>query len=246
MTDIIVGRNPVLEALKSGCPLNKVLLAKNTERHSAIAEILYRSRERGVPVEFVVSSAIDRLSATGANQGVMAYAAATEYTALSDLLAISRERKEPPLYVVLDGIEDPQNLGAILRTAEATGVHGVIVRSRRAAGLTAAVFKASAGAAAHMAVARVANISQALATLQQNSVWVIGIDQRGSMDYTNVDFKPATAIVVGSEGKGLSSLVKNRCDFLASIPMMGRVTSLNASVAAAVVMYEARKQRSKS
>jgi len=246
MPDIIIGRNSIVEALKSGCPLNKILLAQNVARHGAIAEILYLSRGKGIPVEYVAQSAIDRISATTANQGVLAYAAAREYVDLSDLLGISRERNEPPLYVVLDGIEDPQNLGAILRTAEATGVHGVVVRSRRAAGLTPAVFKASAGAVAYMAVARMPNIAQTLALLQQHNVWVIGIDQCGQVGYTEVDFKPPTAIVIGSEGKGLSSVVREKCDFLAFIPMKGKVTSLNASVAAAVVMYEALKQRSKS
>ena len=245
MADIIEGRNPVIEALKSGRPINKILLAGNIGRHAAVAEILHLSQARGIPVEYVARRVIDELSTTSAYQGVIAYTAAKEYVALEDLLIISRERNEPPLYCILDGIEDPQNLGAILRTAEASGVHGVIIRSRRAVGLTAAVAKASAGAVEYIPVARVSNISQAMVTLKRNSVWVVGIDPTGEIDYSQVDFRLPTAIVIGSEGKGLSDLVKKRCDSLASIPMQGKITSLNASIAAALVMYEALKQRSR-
>ena len=245
-TDIIAGRNPVIEALKSGTTLNKIILAKNTERHSTVAAILHLAQEKGVPVEYVERSAIDRLSATPANQGVIAYAAAREYIDLPDLLSLTGDRNETPLYVVLDGIEDPHNMGAIIRTAEATGVHGVIIRSRRAVGLTAAVFKASAGAVEYVAVARVPNIAQALDTLKKNNVWVVGIDQTGEVDYTRVDYTPPTVLVVGGEGKGLTPLVKSKCDFVVSIPMKGKITSLNASVATAVVLYEVLRQRIKS
>jgi 23S rRNA (guanosine2251-2'-O)-methyltransferase len=245
MSDIIEGRNPVLEALKSGRPVSKILLARNIKRHGTISEILHFCRAGGIPVEYVERHTIDRQSLTGVNQGIIAYAAAKEYVDLDDLFIISKERSEPPLYVVLDGIQDPQNLGAILRTAEATGVHGVIVRSRRAVGLTSAVAKASAGAVEYVPVAMVANIAQAMETLKKNNVWVIGIHPSGELDYTKFDFNLPTAIVIGSEGKGLSALVRKRCDSLAFIPMKGKISSLNASVAAAVVMYEAFKQRSK-
>ena len=186
---------------------------------------------------------IDKQSSTGTSQGVIAYVAAKEYVNLDDLIAISKARDEPALYSILDGIEDPQNLGAILRTAEATGIHGVIIRTRRAAGLTAAVARASAGALEYIPVTRVANIPQAIEKLKKNNVWVIGIDTAGKLDYTRIDFRLPTAIVIGSEGKGLSPLVRKRCDSVAFIPMKGKITSLNASVAAAVVMYEAFKQR---
>ena len=245
MADTIEGRNPVIEALKSGRPINKILLAGDIGRHTAVAQILNLSQARGIPVEYVTRRVIDESSTTSAHQGVIAYAAAKEYISLEDLLTISRERNEPPLYCILDGIEDPQNLGAILRTAEASGIHGVIIRSRRAVGLTAAVAKASAGAIEYVPVARVSNISQAMVTLKRNGVWVVGIDPAGEMDYSKVDFTLPTAIVIGSEGKGLSDLVKKTCDFLASIPMLGKITSLNASIAAALVMYEALKQRSR-
>jgi 23S rRNA (guanosine2251-2'-O)-methyltransferase len=209
-----------------------------------VAEILHLAQVRGIPVEYVKKRVIDELSTTPAHQGVIAYAAVKEYVTLEDLLHISQAKNEPPLYCILDGIEDPQNLGAVLRTAEATGVHGVIIRSRRAVGLTAAVAKVSAGATEYILVARVANISQAIATLKRNNIWVIGIDRGGKIDYSQVDFRLPTAIVVGSEGKGLSDLVRQRCDSLAFIPMRGKITSLNASIAASLVMYAALKQRS--
>ena len=243
MADIIEGRNPVIEALKSGRPLNKILLARDSGKHSTVAEILYLSRSRGIPIEYVTKSIIDRLSITRAHQGVIAYVAAREYIALEDLITISKERNELPLYCILDGIEDPHNLGAIIRTAEASGVHGVVIRSRRAVGLTAAVAKASAGAVEYLPVAKVSNISQAIETLKKSNIWVIGIDPAGEIDYSKVDFHLPTAIVIGSEGKGLADLVKKRCDYLVSIPMRGRITSLNASIAAALVMYEAFRQR---
>ena len=245
MADTIEGRNPVIEALKSGRPINKILLAGDIGRHTAVAQILNLSQARGIPVEYVTRRVIDESSTTSAHQGVIAYAAAKEYISLEDLLTISRERNEPPLYCILDGIEDPQNLGAILRTAEASSIHGVIIRSRRAVGLTAAVAKASAGAIEYVPVARVSNISQTMVTLKRNGVWVVGIDPAGKIDYSQVDFTLPTAIVIGSEGKGLSDLVKKTCDFLAAIPMLGKITSLNASIAAALVMYEALKQRSR-
>lgn len=245
MADIIEGRNPVIEALKSGRPINKILLARNIGRHSAVAQILQLSQARGIPVEYVARHVIDELSTTSAHQGVVAYAAVKEYVPLEDLLIISRERKEPPLYCILDGIEDPQNLGSIIRTAEASGTDGVIIRSRRAVGLTAAVAKASAGAVEYVPVARVSNISQTIVTIKKSNIWVVGIDTSGAIDYTHVDFRLPTAIVIGSEGKGLSDLVQKRCDYLVSIPMRGKITSLNASIAAALVMYEALKQRSR-
>lgn len=243
MTDVIEGRNPVLEALRSGRPLNRVMIAEGVGQHSAIAEILHLARAARVPVEYVPRAVIDRNSATSAHQGVMAYVASKEYADLDDLLAASAKKNEPPLYCILDGIEDPQNLGAILRTADAAGIHGVVIRSRRAVGLTPVVAKVSAGAVEYVPVARVNNISQAMLDLKKEGVWVVGIDAEGKSDYTNVDFKLPTAIVIGAEGQGLSDLVKKRCDLLARIPMKGKITSLNASVAAALAMYEAFRQR---
>lgn len=245
MADIIEGRNPVIEALKSGRPISKILVNRNIGSHHTVAAILSLSKERGIPIEYVDEHVIKSHSSTGAGQGIIAYAAAREYLSLDDLLSISKEKNEPALYCILDGVEDPHNLGAILRTADAAGFHGVIVRSRRAVSLTSAVAKASAGAVEYVPVARVVNISQAIETLKKNGIWVVGIDMAGEMDYSKIDFTPPTAIVIGGEGKGLSELVRKRCDILAFIPMKGKIASLNASVAAAVVMYEALRQRSK-
>ncbi|MDD4858930.1 MAG: 23S rRNA (guanosine(2251)-2'-O)-methyltransferase RlmB [Dehalococcoidales bacterium] len=243
MSDIITGRNAVLEALRSGRSINRILLARNIGRHSTIAEILRLAHDSDVPVEYVLAGALDQASPTPTHQGVLAYVAAKDYVSLDDLLAISKQKNEPPLYCILDGIEDPQNLGAIMRTAEAAGVHGIIIRSRRAVGLTATVARTSAGAIEYMPVARVNNIAQAIEELKKNQVWVAGIEKGGKVNYTRVDFKLPTAIVIGGEGKGLSDLVKKRCDYLASIPMRGKITSLNASIAAALVIYEAYRQR---
>jgi 23S rRNA (guanosine2251-2'-O)-methyltransferase len=243
MSDIIEGRNPVVESLRAGRPINRVLLSRNAQRHSIIAEILRLSHEQGIPIEYVDDVAIRKYSVTSASQGVIALAAAKDYISLDDLLKITKSKKEPALYCVLDGIEDPQNLGAILRTADATGFHGIIVRTRRAAGLTATVAKVSAGAIEYVPVARVSNIARTLEILKIAGVWIIGIDMHGNQEYEKVDYKMPVALVIGGEGKGVSELVRKRCDVLASIPMKGHISSLNASVAAALVMYEAFKQR---
>jgi 23S rRNA (guanosine2251-2'-O)-methyltransferase len=240
---IIEGRNPVIEALRAGRPISRILMDRNAQLHGAAAQIIQSAKSRRVPVELVDKQAIDRQSVTGSSQGVLAFAAVKDYVSLEELLSITCEKREPAFYLVLDGIEDPHNLGAILRTAEATGVHGVVIRERRAVGLTPAVVKASAGAVEYVPVAMVTNISQAIITLKKNSVWVTGIDMAGDQDYCHVDFKSPAAIVIGGEGKGLSDLARKRCDSIASIPMKGKVSSLNASVAAAVVMYEALRQR---
>jgi 23S rRNA (guanosine2251-2'-O)-methyltransferase len=243
MDNTIEGRNPVLEALKSGRPINKILLVKNIERHGTIAEILHLAQQKSVLVEYIERQAIDRLSQSGANQGVIALTSAKEYADLDELLAIPAQKGQNAFFIILDGLEDPHNLGAIIRTADAAGAHGVIIRERRAVGLTPVVEKASAGALEYVPVARVVNISQTIETLKKNNIWVVGIDQSGDIGYTKIDYKPATAVVIGAEGQGLSDLVKKNCDFLAAIPMYGRIASLNASVAAAVVMYEVVKQR---
>jgi 23S rRNA (guanosine2251-2'-O)-methyltransferase len=243
MDNLVEGRNPVLEALRSGRPIGKIILARNIERHSIVAQIIYLAQTRDIPVEYVERTAIVRLSPSGANQGVLALTAAREYADLDELLAIPGNKNETPFLVLLDGVEDPHNLGAILRTADGAGVHGVIVRERRAVGLTPAVEKAASGAVEYVPVARVPNISQTIQTLKQHNIWVAGIDQSGDTEYTRIDYKPATAVVIGGEGQGLSELVKKNCDFLAFIPMKGKISSLNASVAAAVVMYEVARQR---
>ena len=243
MDNTVEGRNPVLEALKSGRAINKILLVKNIERHGIIGEILYEAQKKGILLEYVERQVIDRLGQSGANQGIIALTAAKEYADLDELLEIPAKIIQNAFFIILDGLEDPHNLGAIIRTADATGAHGVIVRERRAVGLTAVVEKASAGALEYVPVARVVNISRAIETLKNNNIWIVGIDQSGKNGYSKIDYKPATAIVIGAEGQGLSDLVRKNCDFLASIPMRGHISSLNASVAAAVVMYEVAKQR---
>ncbi len=243
MAEIIEGKNPVLEALRAKRPINKILLAKGLKRDSTVTGILDLARKSRIPVEYAERHILDRQSPAGASRGVLAYTAARDYATLDELLAIPQAMGEPALYCVLDGIEDPANLGAILRTAGATGIHGVIIRARRAVGLTSAVARTSAGAIEHVPVARVANIAQAIETLKKNGIWVIGIDITGTTDYADIDFRLPTAIVIGSEGKGLSSLVRKRCDSVAFIPMKGKIGSLNASVAAALVMHGAFRQR---
>ena len=243
MENTIEGRNPVLEALKSGRPINKILLVKNIERHGTIADILYLAQKNGVFLEYVDRQVINRLGQSGANQGIIALTAAKDYIDLDELLLKPAQKNQKAFFVILDGLEDPHNLGAIIRTADAAGAHGIIIRERRAVGLTAVVEKASAGAIEYVPVARVTNISKTIETLKNNNVWVVGIDQAGKDKYSSIDYRPATAIVIGAEGQGLSDQVRKSCDFLASIPMHGHISSLNASVAAAVVMYEVAKQR---
>lgn len=242
--NVIEGRNPVLEALRGDRPINKVLIVRTVGRYRTITEIVRLARDAGVVVEWVDGKAVDRISATGRSQGVVALAAPKAYADLEELIDISVARGEPLLVAMLDGIEDPQNLGAIIRTADAAGVHGVVIPDRRAAPLTAAVARASAGALEHLSVARVGNLSNAMAQLGRHMVRTVGVDPAGDMDYTQIDYRHPTAIVIGAEGKGLSRLVKERCGVLASIPMRGKVASLNASVAAALVMFEAARQRS--
>ena len=243
MTDVIAGRQPVLEALRSGRPVNRLLLARDSGRHSVIAEILHLAQSSRIPVDFVPRLALDQASGDASHQGVVAYAASKSYVTLDDLLMMSREKGEQPLYCMLDGIEDPQNLGAILRTSGASGIHGVVIRSRRAVGLTTTVAKVSAGAVEYVPVARVSNIAYAIGALQDQGVWVVSIDGGGDRVYTDIDYTVPTAIVIGGEGRGVSDLVRRKCDAVARIPMCGSISSLNASVAAALVMYEAYRQR---
>ncbi len=243
MADIIAGRQPVLEALRAGRCINRLLLARDCGRHSVVAEILYLARTGRIPVSYVPRSLLDEESGSRVHQGVLAYASPREYASLEGLLQRSMEKGEAPLYCILDGIEDPQNLGAILRTACAAGFHGVVTRSRRAVGLTAAVSKASAGAIEHVPVARVTNIAYTIAALQERGLWIVAVDGSGESRYSTVDYTAPTAIVIGGEGTGVSDLVRRKCDAIVSIPMCGAIGSLNASVAAALVMYEAYRQR---
>ena len=238
--DVIVGRNAVSEALRSGRELDRLLVAKGSTGGS-VAVLIAKARERGIPVKDVDSRKLDAMCGAH-HQGVAAVAACKEFATLDDLFAVAEQRGEPPFFIVCDELEDPHNLGAIVRTAEAVGAHGVIIPKRRSVGLTAAVYKASAGAIEYVAVARVTNINDALREIKKRGVWVYGLDMDGE-NWCSTDLSGAVALVVGSEGRGIGRLVREQCDFVLSLPMAGKVNSLNASVACSLMMYEAARQR---
>lgn len=240
--DIIEGRNAVIEALRAGRVIDKIFIQKG-ETDKTLGHIASKARDAGVVVVDADRRKLDGMSQTHAHQGVIALAAIREYCTVSDILAIAAERNEPPFVVVCDEISDPHNLGAVIRTAEAAGVHGIVIPKRRSAGLTSIVDKTSAGAAEHMAVARVANLTAAIKELQDAGVWVYGSAAEGSSALWQTDLKGPICIVIGSEGDGISRLIRENCDFLVSIPMQGKVSSLNASAAAAVLIYEVLRQR---
>lgn len=238
--DIIAGRNAVAEALRAGRAIDSVLLAKG-DRAGSISALAAQCRRKGLLVKEVDSRKLDALCGPN-HQGIAALAACKETVTLDELFAAAEAKGEPPFFVVCDELEDPHNLGAILRTAETAGVHGVVIPKRRSAGLTSAVYKASAGAVEYVPVARVSNITDALREMKKRGVWVYGLDMDGET-WCSVDMKGAAAVVVGSEGRGISRLVKEQCDFIVSLPMRGHITSLNASVACGIVLYEAARQR---
>lgn len=240
---LIEGRNAVTEALRAGTPIDKIFIARG-ETDKTLGHIASTARAAGVVVVEADRRKLDYMSATKAHQGVIALAAVREYASVEDILSAARERGEAPLLVVCDEISDPHNLGAIIRTAECVGAHGVIIPKRRSAGLTAVVDKASAGALEHMAVARVPNLAAAIETLKKNGLWIYGTAAEGSNELWKTDLTGPACIVIGSEGDGISRLVREKCDFLVSIPLRGQISSLNASAAAAVLLYEALRQRS--
>ena len=240
--DIIEGRNAVIEALRAGRPIDKIFIAKG-ERDRTLGHIAARARDAGVPVVEADSRKLDAMSPFGAHQGVIAQAAVRAYCTLEELLAVAHERGEAPFLIACDEVSDPHNLGAIIRTAECAGAHGVIIPKRRSAGLTATVDKTSAGAAEHMAVARVANLPSALEALKKQGLWIYGAAAEGSAPLWKTDFTGPVCMVIGSEGDGMGRLVRECCDFTVSIPLLGRVSSLNASAAAAVLMYELVRKR---
>ena len=239
---IIEGRNAVIEALRSGETIDKIYLAKG-ETDKTLGHIASRAREKGIVVVEADRRKLDGMSRTHAHQGVIALAAMREYVSVQSLLDAAAEKGEAPLLVVCDEISDPHNLGAILRTAECAGAHGVIIPKRRSAGLTAIVAKTSAGAVSYMPVARVPNIPALLKDLKKQGVWVFGTAADGNTTLYQADLKGPTAIVIGSEGTGMTRLAAENCDFLVSIPMKGKISSLNASAAAAILLYEAVRQR---
>lgn len=239
---VIEGRNAVAEALRAGTPIDKLFLA-NGETDAALGRLAAMARDRGVVVVQADRRKLDAMSLTHAHQGVIAQCAVREYAGVDDILAAAREKNQPPLVVVCDEISDPHNLGAILRTAECAGAHGVIIPKRRSAGLTAVVAKTSAGAVSHIPVARVPNLVACLKELKEKGLWVYGTAAGGEMSIYKADLKGAAAIVIGSEGAGMSRLVEETCDARVSIPLLGKLNSLNASAAAAIVLYEAVRQR---
>ncbi len=239
--DVIAGRNAVSEAIRSGRPIDKILVARG-DRSGAVVGILAKAREKQIPVKEADRAKLDFLSGSAPHQGIIALAAAKEYCTVEDILAYAQERGEPPFLVILDELEDPHNLGAIIRTAECTGVHGVIIPKRRSASLSYTVGKASAGAIEYMRVARVTNIANLIDELKERGVWIYGADMNGT-DYLQCDMSGACAIVIGNEGKGIARLVREKCDAIVSLPMKGHINSLNASVAAGILMYHALKGR---
>lgn len=237
--NIIIGRNAVRELLKSGASVDKVLVSG---REGSIVALIAEAKKAGIPVVNTDSRQLDKLAGGENHQGIVAFAAEKDYCTIEDILTIARERGEKPLIIVCDGVEDPHNLGAIIRTAECAGAHGVIIPKRRACGLTQAVSKASAGALLHMAVAKVQNIAGAVDELKEAGVWCFAAEAGGDM-YYETDFNCACAIVLGGEDSGVSRLVREKCDYTVSIPMYGKVNSLNVSAAAAVLICHASRMQ---
>jgi len=239
--DIIAGRNPVMEAIRSGRSIESILVAKG-ERSGSVVAIIAKAKQKNIPVKDVDSKKLDFLAKGVNHQGIVAQCAVKEYSTLEEIFVLAEERGESPFIIVLDKIEDPHNLGAIIRTAECAGAHGVIIPERRSAGLSYTVEKTSAGALEYMPVVRVKNISAVLQKLKDKGIWVYGADMDGE-HYKKVNYDGAVALVIGNEGKGISPLVAKDCDVIVSLPMKGKINSLNASVAAGILMYEIADKR---
>lgn len=237
----IEGRNAVIEAFRSGKTIDKVFILDGCQ-DGPIQTIKREAKKHDCIVQFVKKERLDQLSETGHHQGVVAFAAAYEYAEVEDILALAREKNEPPFIFILDNIEDPHNLGAIIRTANLAGAHGVIIPKRRAAGLTATVARTSAGALNYTPVAKVTNTANTIEDLKKEGLWFVCADMGGEVMY-NLNLKGAIGLVIGNEGEGVSRLVREKCDYIASIPMKGDIDSLNASVAAGVLAYEIVRQR---
>lgn len=240
-SDYIIGKNPVIEALKSDRDINKIFIAEGSQG-GQMQQVIGLAKEKSVLVQFVPKKKIDQM-AEGNHQGVVAAVAAYQYAEIDDLFDVAAKRDEPPFFLILDEIEDPHNLGSIMRTADAIGAHGIIIPKRRAVGLTSTVAKASTGAIEYIPVVRVTNIARTIDELKEKGIWIAGTDAKGSEDYRSFDGSMPLGLVIGSEGKGMGRLVRDKCDFLIHLPMAGHVTSLNASVAAALLMYEVYRKR---
>ncbi|HHU68837.1 MAG TPA: 23S rRNA (guanosine(2251)-2'-O)-methyltransferase RlmB [Thermoanaerobacterales bacterium] len=242
MTDQIEGRNPVLEALKAKTPINRIIIEKG-EKRGSILEIISMAKDLGIPIKELDKKHLDKISKTYNHQGIIAETAEYKYSEIEDLLEKADKRREDALLVILDGIEDPYNLGSIIRTSDAVGAHGIVIPKRRSASVTPLVIKSSAGAAAHVPVARETNLNRTVEMLKEKGLWIAGADMEGTSIY-ETDLKGPLALVIGGEGKGISRLLKEKCDFLVSIPMVGEISSLNAATAAAIILYEIFRQRS--
>lgn len=240
--EMIIGKNPVIEALKSGRSVNKVFVLEHLNATTQ-GKLHQLSKEAGTIVQKVPKSRLDQLSDGENHQGVVAYVASYQYASLEDLFDKAAEKKEEAFFIVLDELEDPHNLGSILRTADATGAHGVIIPKRRSVGLTATVAKTAAGAMEHIPVARVTNIANTIDELKERNVWVVGTEGNAAEDYRSLDGTMPIALVIGNEGKGMSRLVGKKCDWTVSLPMRGNVSSLNASVACSLLLYEVYRTR---
>ncbi|MBQ3408222.1 MAG: 23S rRNA (guanosine(2251)-2'-O)-methyltransferase RlmB [Clostridia bacterium] len=241
-TDQVEGRNSVIELLESGRSINKIFIA-NGEKHGSINKIIALAKERRIVISEIERAKINQMSQTDNNQGVIAIVPPFNYCEVDEILALAKERGEQPFILILDGIEDPHNLGSIIRTAETAGVHGIVIPKRRAASVNSTVNKVSAGAVEHMKIARVNNINETIRYLKENDIWICGTDINTNTYYYGQDFTIPIGIVIGSEGFGMGRLVKENCDFLVKIPMKGNITSLNAAVSAGIIMYEVVKQR---
>jgi 23S rRNA (guanosine2251-2'-O)-methyltransferase len=243
--EFIGGKHSILEAIKAGRTINKIWVAENAQK-ALTQPIIAEAKQHGIIVQFADKRKLDTMAEGLQHQGVVAQVAAYDYVEIDDILEVARERGEDPFILILDEIEDPHNLGSILRTADCTGVHGVIIPKRRSVGLTATVSKISAGAVEYVPVARVTNIAQTIDKLKERGVWVAGTDVSAADDVYRSNFAMPIALVIGNEAKGVGRLIKEKCDFLVKLPMQGKINSLNASVAAGVLMYEVVRQRKQS
>jgi 23S rRNA (guanosine2251-2'-O)-methyltransferase len=243
MPEYIWGRNPVLETLHSPRQVKRILLAEGQREAPALASIVQEAKQRHVPLETVPRARLDQLSRGAVHQGVLAVVGERRYASIEEILAFAESRHEPPFLLILDAIQDVNNLGSLLRTAEAAGVHGVIIPEHRAAEVNATVIKTSAGATEHLLIAQETNLTRAIEELKKRNIWVVGLAGEAKTLYTQADLTGPLALVVGNEGKGISRLVREHCDLLIKLPMYGHINSLNAAVAGSIALYEALRQR---
>lgn len=242
MSDYLYGRHSILEALRAGRVLEEILIARGVHTRGALDELLTLAKSANVPVHGVAREELDRL--VRHHQGVVARIGEYKYVEIEEMLAVAPARGEPAFLLILDSVQDPQNFGTLLRTAEAVGIHGVVIAERRAVGVTAAVIKASAGAVHHLKIARVTNLARTIETLKRANVWIVGVENvPEAKNFAEMDYTLPLALVLGSEGAGLSRLVREKCDFLVRLPMWGKVSSLNVAVAGSIVLYAAKQQR---